>query len=85
VTRGRCATHRLTQQLPRGFDERAGIAAALGDAEKAVAVSGEGFHHIEERLAERLVERSEISIEHASAPRSRVTTREPPPTASKHR
>jgi DNA-binding GntR family transcriptional regulator len=53
-----------------GVDEHAGIAEALraGDAERAIALSGEHFHHIEERLAQGAVERSEREIEDALAP-----------------
>jgi DNA-binding GntR family transcriptional regulator len=70
-----------------GVDEHAAIAAALrdGDAEKAIALSGEHFHHIEERLAEGLVERSEISIEEALSPRSHRVTRKPTSRANAHR
>jgi DNA-binding GntR family transcriptional regulator len=48
-----------------GVDEHAAIAAALksGDVERAVALSGEHFAHIEERLAQGIVERSEREIE----------------------
>jgi DNA-binding GntR family transcriptional regulator len=70
-----------------GVDEHAAIAAALrdGDAEKAIALSGEHFHHIEERLAEGLVKRSEISIEEALSPRSHRVTRRPVSRADAHR
>jgi DNA-binding GntR family transcriptional regulator len=70
-----------------GVDEHAAIAAALrdGDAERAIALSGEHFQHIEERLAEGLVERSEISIEQALAPRSHRVTRKPTSRANAHR
>jgi DNA-binding GntR family transcriptional regulator len=69
-----------------GVDEHAAIAAALrdGDAEKAIALSGEHFHHIEERLAEGLVERSEIPIEEALSPRSHRVTRKPTFRANAH-
>jgi DNA-binding GntR family transcriptional regulator len=68
-----------------GVDEHAAIAAALreGDAEKAIALSGEHFLHIEERLAEGLVERSEIPIEEALSPRSHLT-RKPTFRANAH-
>ena len=48
-----------------GVDEHAAIAAALaaGQAERAIALSGEHFRHIEERLAQGIVERSEREIE----------------------
>ena len=70
-----------------GVDEHAAIAAALrdGDAETAIALSGEHFHHIEERLAEGLVERSEISIEQALSPRSHRVARGPVSRADAHR
>jgi DNA-binding GntR family transcriptional regulator len=70
-----------------GVDEHAAIAAALrdGDADKAIALSGEHFHDIEERLAEGLVERSEISIEEALSPRSHRVTRRPASRANAHR
>jgi DNA-binding GntR family transcriptional regulator len=60
-----------------GVDEHAAIAAALraGDAERAIALSGEHFRHIEERLAQGLVERSEVSIEQALAPAGQITAR----------
>jgi DNA-binding GntR family transcriptional regulator len=63
-----------------GVDEHAAIAAALlaGDAERAIALSGEHFRHIEERLAQGLVERSEISIEQALAPVDPITARKRP-------
>jgi hypothetical protein len=69
-----------------GVDEHAAIAAALreGDAEKAIALSGEHFHHIEERLAEGLVERSEIPIEEALSPCSHRVTRKPTFRANAH-
>lgn len=52
-------------------DEHAAIAEALrsNDVERAVALSGEHFAHIEHRLAQGIVERSELSIEDALAPR----------------
>jgi DNA-binding GntR family transcriptional regulator len=70
-----------------GVDEHAAIAAALrdGDADKAIALSGEHFHHIEERLAEGLGERSEISIEEALSRRSHRVTRRPTSRANAHR
>jgi DNA-binding GntR family transcriptional regulator len=70
-----------------GVDEHAAIAAALrdGDAERAIALSGEHFRHIEERLAEGLVERSEISIEQALSPRSHRVARGPVSRADAHR
>jgi DNA-binding GntR family transcriptional regulator len=62
---------------PCGVDEHAAIAAALraGDAERAIALSGEHFHHIEERLAQGLIERSDMSIEQALAPAAKATAR----------
>jgi DNA-binding GntR family transcriptional regulator len=53
-----------------GVDEHAAIAAALkdGDVGRAVALSGEHFHHIEERLAQGIGERSERDIESALMP-----------------
>jgi DNA-binding GntR family transcriptional regulator len=70
-----------------GVDEHAAIAAALrdGDADKAIALSGEHFHHIEERLAEGLGERSEMSIEEALSRRSHRVTRGPTSRANAHR
>jgi DNA-binding GntR family transcriptional regulator len=70
-----------------GVDEHTAIAAALrdGDAERAITLSGEHFHHIEERLAEGLVERYEISIEQALAPRSHRMARKPTSRANAHR
>jgi DNA-binding GntR family transcriptional regulator len=52
---------------PCGVDEHAAIAAALrdGDRERAITLSGEHFRHIEERLAQGIVERSERGIEEA--------------------
>jgi DNA-binding GntR family transcriptional regulator len=63
-----------------GVDEHAAIAAALraGDAERAIALSGDHFLHIEERLAQGLVERSEMSIEQALAPADQITARKRP-------
>jgi DNA-binding GntR family transcriptional regulator len=60
-----------------GVDEHAAIAAALraGDAERAIALSGEHFRHIEERLAQGLVERMEIPIEQALAPAGETAAR----------
>ena len=70
-----------------GVDEHAAIAAALrdGDAERAIALSGGHFHHIEERLAEGLVERSEISIEEALSPLPHRVKRKPAAGANAHR
>jgi hypothetical protein len=72
-----------------GVDEHAAIAAALraGDAERAIALSGEHFRHIEERWAQGLVERSEISIEQALASADQITVRTRPSRRSreKHR
>jgi DNA-binding GntR family transcriptional regulator len=53
-----------------GVDEHAAIAEALrtGDADQAIALSGEHFRHIEERLAQGAVERSEREIEEALSP-----------------
>jgi DNA-binding GntR family transcriptional regulator len=53
-----------------GVDEHAAIAAALksGDVERAVALSGEHFARIEERLAQGIVERSEREIEDVLMP-----------------
>jgi DNA-binding GntR family transcriptional regulator len=70
-----------------GVDEHAAVAAALreGDAEGAIALSGGHFHHIEERLAEGLVERCEISIEQALAPSFRVIARNRPSSAKARR
>ncbi|MBV9907226.1 MAG: GntR family transcriptional regulator [Hyphomicrobiales bacterium] len=63
-----------------GVDEHAAIAAALraGDAERAIALSGEHFRHIEERLAQGLVERMEIPIEQALAPAGQTAARKRP-------
>jgi DNA-binding GntR family transcriptional regulator len=62
-----------------GVDEHAAIATALGEGngEKAIALSGEHFHYIEERLADGLVERSEISIEDALSPRTHRMAKKP--------
>jgi DNA-binding GntR family transcriptional regulator len=70
-----------------GVDEHAAIAVALrdGNAERAIALSGEHFHHIEERLAEGLVERSEMSIEQALSSRSHRMARKPTSRANAHR
>ena len=70
-----------------GVDEHAAIAAALraGDGERAIALSGEHFRHIEERLAQGLVERSEISIEQALAPADQVTARKRPSRQSREK
>jgi DNA-binding GntR family transcriptional regulator len=53
-----------------GVDEHAAIAAALRarDRERAIALSGEHFRHIEERLAQGIVERSEREIEDVLRP-----------------
>lgn len=53
-----------------GVDEHAAIASALnaGDVERAIALSGQHFRHIEERLAQGIVERSERSIEDVLKP-----------------
>lgn len=63
-----------------GVDEHAAIAAALraGDAERSLALSGEHFHHIEERLAQGLEERANVSIEQALAPAGEITARKRP-------
>jgi DNA-binding GntR family transcriptional regulator len=60
-----------------GVDEHAAIAAALraGDTARAIALSGEHFRHIEERLAQGLAERANVTIEQALAPAGRITTR----------
>jgi DNA-binding GntR family transcriptional regulator len=60
-----------------GVDEHAAIAAALraGDAERAIALSGEHFRHIEERLAQGLAERANVTIEQALAPVGQITAR----------
>ncbi len=59
-----------------GVDEHAAIAAALraGDAERAIALSGEHFRHIEERLAQGLAERANVSIEQALAPADQIAS-----------
>jgi DNA-binding GntR family transcriptional regulator len=53
-----------------GVDEHAAIAAALRakNWERAIALSGEHFRHIEERLAQGIVERSEREIEEVLRP-----------------
>jgi DNA-binding GntR family transcriptional regulator len=53
-----------------GVDEHAAIASALraGDRNRAIALSGEHFTHIEERLAQGIVERSEREIEEVLRP-----------------
>ncbi len=53
-----------------GVDEHAAIAEALRsrDAERAIALSGEHFTHIEHRLAQGIVERFERSIEDVLQP-----------------
>jgi len=55
-----------------GVDEHAAIAAALRarDRDRAIALSGEHFAHIEERLARGIVERSELEIEDVLRPLS---------------
>ncbi len=72
---------------PCGVDEHAAIAAALrrGDGARAVALCGEHFRHIEERLAQGLVERSEISIEQALAPTDQVAARKRPSRQSREK
>jgi DNA-binding GntR family transcriptional regulator len=53
-----------------GVDEHAAIASALKarDRDRAIALSGEHFRHIEDRLAQGIVERSEREIEDALRP-----------------
>ena len=55
-----------------GVDEHAAIAAALRakNRDRAIALSGEHFRHIEERLAQGIVERTEREIEDALRPSS---------------
>jgi DNA-binding GntR family transcriptional regulator len=50
-----------------GIDEHAAIAAALKarDPDRAIALSGEHFRHIEERVQQGIVERSDREIEDA--------------------
>jgi DNA-binding GntR family transcriptional regulator len=50
-----------------GIDEHAAIAAALKarDPDRAIALSGEHFRHIEERVRQGIVERSDREIEDA--------------------
>jgi hypothetical protein len=62
-----------------GVDEHAAMAAALpaGD-ERAIALSDEPFRHIKERLAEGLIERSEMSIEQALASAGHTMARKRP-------
>ena len=50
-----------------GVDEHAAIAEALKarNAERAIALSDEHFIHIEDRLAQGIVERHELRIEDA--------------------
>jgi DNA-binding GntR family transcriptional regulator len=52
-----------------GVDEHEAIAAGLraGDVDRAIALSAEHFRHIEERLAQGIVERAERQIEDALA------------------
>jgi DNA-binding GntR family transcriptional regulator len=61
-----------------GVDEHAAIAAALraGDAERAIALSGKHFRHIEERLAQGLAERANVTIEQALAPMGQIAARQ---------
>lgn len=60
-----------------GVDEHAGIAAALRakDRDRAIALSGEHFRQIEQRLAQGIVERSERAIEDALRPISALAGR----------
>ena len=55
-----------------GVDEHAAVAAALRardkDRDSAIALSGEHFTHIEDRLAQGIVERSEREIEEVLRP-----------------
>jgi DNA-binding GntR family transcriptional regulator len=53
-----------------GVDEHAAIVAALkaGDAGRAIALSAEHFHHIEERLAQGIVERADRDVEEVFRP-----------------
>jgi DNA-binding GntR family transcriptional regulator len=53
-----------------GVDEHFAIAEALKsrDAERAIALSDEHFRHIEQRLAQGIVERRELQIEDALLP-----------------
>ena len=53
-----------------GVDEHAAIAAALraSDRDRAIALSGEHFTHIEQRLAQGIVERSERGLEDVLRP-----------------
>jgi DNA-binding GntR family transcriptional regulator len=55
---------------PCGVDEHAAIAAALRarEPERAVALSGEHFRHIEGRLAQGIVERADHEIEEVLGP-----------------
>jgi DNA-binding GntR family transcriptional regulator len=61
-----------------GVDEHAAIAAALraGDAERAIALSGKHFRHIEERLTQGLAERANVTIEQALAPVGQIAARQ---------
>ena len=70
-----------------GVDEHAAIAAALRarDRDRAIALSGEHFHHIEERLAQGIVERSEREIEEALRPVSEIAGRAKPKKTSRLR
>jgi DNA-binding GntR family transcriptional regulator len=67
-----------------GVDEHAAIAAALraGDTERAIALSGEHFRHIEERLAQGLAERANVSIEEALEPEDQTKVRKSASRAS---
>jgi DNA-binding GntR family transcriptional regulator len=68
-----------------GVDEHVAIAAALEsrDRDRAIALSQEHFRHIEERLAQGIIERSEVEIEDvfrpvriaSASPRRRVKQR----------
>lgn len=66
-----------------GVDEHAAIAMALKakDRDRAVALSGEHFRHIEDRLAQGIVERAEREIEDVLRPTSgaAVLPRRPAP------
>jgi len=52
-----------------GLDEHAAIAAALraGDRNRAIALSGEHFTHIDDRITQSIVERFERDIDSAIA------------------
>lgn len=66
-----------------GVDEHSAIAAALKakDRDRAITLSGEHFRHIEERLAQGIVERSEREIEEVLRPLGAAPT--PPRTGRK--